>query len=296
MKRTLLILALTGLAGSAHAATWTLGDTTVAGLRTGVVALTDGVGAMGTAGDALFGSVTNDLNEIDTDAVAVGSWDFTSAVLGGNAIDLGLSHEIYAGNAYLGDTSTAFANLLTSASVDNATLADAGLDLEFSGFAPARLNQRFVITPELGEQAGDLVMVNVNAWATHALDGNLNGNGISLDQDFLSSYSLALNGTVLDADSYTDLGNAGKSWSFQAHVGDELSLQLRTQSQVGGTVLAMAAGATPEVMASSEAFLSMSVTAVPEPEAYALLLAGLGLVGLVARRRGAERQRLSLHS
>jgi hypothetical protein len=33
--------------------------------------------------------------------------------------------------------------------------------------------------------------------------------------------------------------------------------------------------------------LSISVTAVPEPEAYALLLAGLGLVGAAARRRRA---------
>jgi hypothetical protein len=32
---------------------------------------------------------------------------------------------------------------------------------------------------------------------------------------------------------------------------------------------------------------SISVTAVPEPETYALLLAGLGVVGFVARRRSA---------
>lgn len=31
--------------------------------------------------------------------------------------------------------------------------------------------------------------------------------------------------------------------------------------------------------------VTLSVTAVPEPEAYAMLLAGLGLMGLVARRR-----------
>ena len=32
-------------------------------------------------------------------------------------------------------------------------------------------------------------------------------------------------------------------------------------------------------------FLTSSVTAVPEPETYALLLAGLGLIGAAARRR-----------
>jgi len=36
--------------------------------------------------------------------------------------------------------------------------------------------------------------------------------------------------------------------------------------------------------------VSLVVTAVPEPETYAMLLAGLGAVGFVARRRGAEQR------
>ncbi|MEQ1600924.1 MAG: PEP-CTERM sorting domain-containing protein [Methylophilaceae bacterium] len=45
---------------------------------------------------------------------------------------------------------------------------------------------------------------------------------------------------------------------------------------------------------SSVAYAAMSVdepimTAVPEPETYALLLVGLGFVGLVARRRRSKR-------
>ncbi|OZA36288.1 MAG: hypothetical protein B7X87_14305 [Hydrogenophilales bacterium 17-64-34] len=38
-------------------------------------------------------------------------------------------------------------------------------------------------------------------------------------------------------------------------------------------------GLTPQIVSR------FSVTAVPEPETYAMLLAGLGLVGFVARRR-----------
>ena len=41
----------------------------------------------------------------------------------------------------------------------------------------------------------------------------------------------------------------------------------------------------PSESAASYTFLLNSVAAVPEPETYALLLAGLGLIGLVTRRR-----------
>jgi len=42
--------------------------------------------------------------------------------------------------------------------------------------------------------------------------------------------------------------------------------------------------ATPESMATAVQF-GFSITAVPEPETYAMLLAGLGIVGFVARQR-----------
>ena len=41
---------------------------------------------------------------------------------------------------------------------------------------------------------------------------------------------------------------------------------------------------TPE-SASTQVHFAFSITAVPEPETYAMLLAGLGMVGIVARRR-----------
>jgi len=34
-----------------------------------------------------------------------------------------------------------------------------------------------------------------------------------------------------------------------------------------------------------EAYFSTTITAVPEPETYAMLLAGLGLLGFMARRK-----------
>jgi hypothetical protein len=38
----------------------------------------------------------------------------------------------------------------------------------------------------------------------------------------------------------------------------------------------------------SDTYASWSVTAVPEPETYAMMLAGLGLIGTIARRRKAK--------
>lgn len=42
---------------------------------------------------------------------------------------------------------------------------------------------------------------------------------------------------------------------------------------------------TQNAIFNSYAIDTISITSVPEPEAYAMLLAGLGLVGVIARRR-----------
>ncbi|OYY93760.1 MAG: hypothetical protein B7Y41_09830 [Hydrogenophilales bacterium 28-61-23] len=281
MKKTLLTLALATMAAHAQAATWTLGDTSTSGSRFSVAALTDTVGSLGSANQFLSGNIGSYINETTIDSVTVGSWDASTVTLGGNSIDLGISHEAnvsIAGNV-------AIANLITSVSLDNATIADTGLTLNYHGHAPSRLTQNFIIAPELGEAMGDLVNINMDIWATHSLDGNLIADSLTFEQDFYSSYDLYLNGSVMDAGSFDALGSVGvgEYWSFQAHIGDEIRLEMRSQSQITGTALGL--GGTPELFGGSEAFASMTVTPVPEPESWAMLLMGLGLVGLRLRSK-----------
>lgn len=294
--RLLSALALAGLvAQGAQAATWALGTSAASGMRTGTVHLTDTVGGLGSAGDTQFGSIGNDLNETTLDSVAVGSWDSASAVLGGNSIDLGVSHEAYAGATHQGDVHTAYANLMTSVSLDNAQSVDAGLALDFLGYAQARLSQSFVIAPELGESLGQWVNVSLLAWGDHALSGNLNGASLSFEQDFFSSYTLFLNGSVIDADSFDALGHIGGTpWNFQARIGDEIELQVLSHSQIAGAAIDLDLAGAPAMLASSEAFIGMTVSNVPEPETWAMFVIGLGLMGLQVRRKTTTNQKLGV--
>ena len=86
---------------------------------------------------------------------------------------------------------------------------------------------------------------------------------VSLDGVLLGQYSASLGWSSLSATA-TDIGAGLHTLTF--------------------------AGINPLNMGDTSAFVdnvSMSVSAVPEADTYAMLLAGLGLVGFVARRRKA---------
>lgn len=271
MKKTLITLALLSLAANAQAASWGLGDTSATGTRFAIASL-DG------AGDAKFGPIASQMNEIGLDSVAVGSWDYLSAVSGANSVDLAVSHEAYAETSYLGDTRTAYVNLFTSAALDNPVIFDNGVSLDAAALAPAKLTQSFSIVAGAGEAAGMPVMVTLNAWADHGADSNA-----AIDMANTSNFLVWVNGDVVASDSKDTLGHSDGFWHFNARIGDTVTIQAVNESEFSVAGLALNSGDMPYAYVTGEFGATLNVAAVPEPETWAMLLMGVGLVGLRIR-------------
>jgi hypothetical protein len=132
-----------------------------------------------------------------------------------------------------------------------------------------------------GEADGTAVQVRLQLSAESLFDSSLAGaedtptfNLLVLDAGFntLASY----NGVALNGSEKRDL-------SFQSAVGQTLSLQLAYDNALGiGNAML---GGMQTVSSSALLEGTLSVSAVPEPQSIALLLAGLGMVGAAVRRR-----------
>ena len=106
------------------------------------------------------------------------------------------------------------------------------------------------------------------------------GTGLDTDGVTLGTFSLAA--PVTFASTLTGIGQAGFAFGFDAEQAAAAS------SPLGGDPANMRIGLAAtlsDATGGPDTFFVSSVSSVPEPETYALMLAGLGVIGFMTRRR-----------
>jgi len=220
----------------------------------------------------VFGGYSGSLNgaAFSADALDLSQDGDVSLFSGVSVTDTNYTHSS-AADGYFFKSSQNF-----SMSITQAFTATAG-----NSFSGDTLVSMPVITLKIaadGEAAGSDVFVSFAGLAS-AFNSYANGAGaLTMDMAVVSG-STTLGSYLWDASAVLAAAQA-ISFGFNAKVGAELVLSgnmLSSLSADGAQAL--------YVSASGQLAGAFTVTAVPEPEQYAMLLAGLGLMGLSIRRR-----------
>lgn len=117
---------------------------------------------------------------------------------------------------------------------------------------------------------------NVNKLFSNAYAGSLQANGLTSANTMAAGFNLAL------WEIWHDDGNLATG-SIKAHVNSDAGMI--TQANVLLASLASWSAAAPSLVYYSNATYQDYIAVIPEPGSYALLLAGLGMLGAIARRR-----------
>lgn len=191
-----------------------------------------------------------------------GGNDYGTMAVGGETAAT-FEHTGLASGAFLGGS---WLDLTTSVSFNSAN------PIEYYGIATA---VEKTIQLKVVADAGDIgPMVNVSfAGLTSTVNGLAGSDGT-----FQSAIRVSQGGNILANFSTKQYADQNVSFAFTAMAGDILTLSASQGVHMS---------ATGPIDASLTGAMSggFTVTAVPEPEQYAMLLAGLGLIAGIARRR-----------
>jgi hypothetical protein len=146
---------------------------------------------------------------------------------------------------------------------------------------------RLKIVGQAGEANGSAVNVSFAGIASALYDFN------SLVSDGYLGLGLSVSrGSNVVGEYLWDVQHSGDqalAFSFAGMVGEEFTFSSYMLSGASLANANFAQSTSPYTLAEAGASLngSFTIAAVPEPETYAMLLAGLGLMGAIARRRKA---------
>ena len=201
--------------------------------------------------------------------------------------------------------------ILTIQSPGNATFEQGSVgrttgsstDVRTGDFQPGASQTQTRTLGELGVTSASSLRVVFNA-----LEPGGTANGITLSNLVLNIYSptgatLFSSGAftpVTFADTFTGAGNSGFVFALDGQQAQAAQAAAFTGATFGSNIVGLSAaagqgGAAPAGSAATGGFETFfvansptTVAAIPEPETYALMMAGLGIVGFAARRRKAR--------
>ncbi|MDO8447177.1 MAG: FxDxF family PEP-CTERM protein [Rhodoferax sp.] len=266
-KPLLAALLLVGLASAAQAAYFERVDYLAAG---GYSATTNG---------AAVSDAAMDLSAQSGDVAVFGANVFDTSLTNGS-----LTHS-YVADAYLTfsagstDLSMSLSHSLGATTSDAMTVASHQQDA-FIDMTAVTLK----IVGQAGETNGSAVNVSFagNASALYDLNSMVNGGYLGLGLS-------VSRGTDVVGEYLWDVQQSGDravSFSFAGIVGEDLTFSsyMLTGSSLANASFAQSTSAFALAEAGASLNGSFTIAAVPEPETYAMLLAGLGFVGFMARR------------
>jgi hypothetical protein len=151
-------------------------------------------------------------------------------------------------------------------------------------------HHRYITTASVIDLGNTVTNLNLKDLGTNGAQLLANSNGLLGGSDSLIVTDTAIIAYAGSAQWGTNWGGAFNGTST-ANVGDSVGMYFLRQStgafaqRNNPSIYAALEFSGNPYTASLDAAGNLTVTAVPEPEAYALMLAGLGLVGFMARRR-----------